>query len=250
MSPALDPICCPAPDASGFGHLRLLALRVALVLSVAASNPALAQTPPTPAGPVLHLSAEASTEASNDMATAVLFVQRDGEQPGALQAEVNDVISSALAELKADSRLKVSTGGYTTYQRTDRNGKPEGWRVRAELRVASEDMTALSKAIDKANARMSLSSIQFSLTRAARERLERSLMQEAAANFNTKARDAAKALGYAEVELIEVTYNQSGRSAPMPRAMMAARMEAASLPIEPSQSTVTVSFGGSVRLKR
>lgn len=206
-------------------------------------------SPAAPHGPVLSISALASTDVNKDLATAFFAVEREGAIPGPVQAQVNEVLAAAMAELKADSRLKVSSGNYNTYARNDRNGKIQGWRVRAELRAESADMEAISQASDKLAARMPLASLGFSLSRSAQERVERSLMQEAAERFYQKARDAAKALGFAEVELMDVQYNQSGQIGPVPR-LMAARAEVASLPIEPGQAQVSVSFSGRVLLKR
>ena len=232
-------------------HRRTLA-RCAMGASLwLACTTAVAQTTATaaPQGPVLSISAQASTDVNKDLATALFAVERDGPLPGPVQAQVNEVLAGAMAELKADSRLKVSSGHYNTYARNDRNGKIQGWRVRAELRAESADMDAISQASDKLAARMPLASLGFSLSKAAHERVERSLMQEAAEHFYQKARDAAKALGYADVELIEVSYNQANPGTPAPR-LMAARAEAASLPIEPGQAQVSVSFSGRVLLKR
>ena len=117
------------------------------------------------------------------------------------------------------------------------------------MRAESADMDAISQASEKLADRMPLASLGFSLSKAAQASVEQGLMQEAADLFYKKARDAAKALGYVDVELIEVQYNSVGQSRFQPRAM-SARMEAASLPIEPGKAGVTVSFGGRVRLKR
>lgn len=210
-----------------------------------------AQSPAASAhqGPVLNISAEASADVPQDTAIAFFAIEREGIMPGPVQAQINTVLAAAMTELKADSRLKVSSGNYSTYPRNDRNGKIQGWRVRAELRAESADMDAISQASEKLADRMPLASLGFSLSKAAQASVEQGLMQEAADLFYKKARDAAKALGYVDVELIEVQYNSVGQSRFQPRAM-SARMEAASLPIEPAKAGVTVSFGGRVRLKR
>lgn len=234
----------PGPAARAMGTW-LIGITLALASSAARTQIGSAPS----GGPVLSISAQASTDVNKDLATALFAVERDGPLPGPVQAQVNEVLAGAMAELKADSRLKVSSGHYNTYARNDRNGKIQGWRVRAELRAESADMDAISQASDKLTARMPLASLGFSLSKAAQERVERSLMQEAADRFYQKARDAAKALGYADVELMEVSYNQANSGTPAPR-LMAARAEAASLPIEPGQAQVSVSFSGRVLLKR
>ena len=233
----------------GLKKLASLGL-VALAVAMAPTAHAQVAQADTGAGPVLSLSAQASTEVQQDQVTATYVMELQGDKPGPIQAQVNKVLAAVLAELKSDARLQVSSGSYNTYPHNDRDGKVVGWRVRAELRAQSADFEAVSQASDKVTERMPLSSLYFSLSTPARERVERELMKEAADRFHEKARDAAKALGFQDIELLEVEYNHAGTATPMPRGVRAARMEAASLPIEPGHMQVRVSFGGSVRLKR
>lgn len=233
----------------GLKKLTSLGL-VALAVAMAPAAHAQVAQADTGAGPVLSISAQASTEVQQDQVTATYVMELQGDKPGPIQAHANKVLAAVLAELKSDARLQVSSGSYNTYPHNDRDGKVVGWRVRAELRAQSADFEAVSQASDKVTERMPLSSLYFSLSTPARERVERNLMKEAADRFYEKARDAAKALGFREVELIDIRYNQAGPVAPMPRGFSAARMEAASLPIEPGQARVSATFSGTVRLVR
>ncbi|MEK9775323.1 MAG: SIMPL domain-containing protein [Quisquiliibacterium sp.] len=214
--------------------------------------PAKAADAPAAAGPTLRLQESASREVAKDTATAVFVIEREGSQPGALQSEVNGVIAAALADLKSDKALIVSSGRYSTYPRHSRDGRIQSWRVRAELLAESTDIDAVSRATATLSGRMNLGSIGFSLSLAAREKVEAELIAEAANRFYQTAREAARALGFSEVELIEASYNknQSGPPMPMARAVMSAAAETPSVPMQPGQATVTVSFGGALRLKR
>ena len=77
-------------------------------------------------------------------------------------------------------------------------------------------------------------------------------MREAAERFYENAREAARALGFRDVELIEANYNerQSARPVPMARTALSAAAEMPSVPMQPGQTTATVSFSGTLRLKR
>ena len=230
---------------------RALRFTSAALMAIA-TGLAHAQEPASPEGPVLRMQAQASIEVAKDTATAVFIIEREGSQPGAVQAEANAVLASALVDLKADKALTVSSGNYATYPRHARDGTIESWRVRAELLAQSSDIDAVSRATGTLSGRMHLGSIGFSLSPSARQKIERTLMREAAERFYENAREAARALGFRDVELIEANYNerQSARPVPMARTALSAAAEMPSVPMQPGQTTVTVSFSGTLRLKR
>lgn len=225
-------------------------LAAALLL---ASAPLAAQ--PRPAGadaPLLRIEAQASREVTDDTAVAVFFVERDGPQPSALQAGVNAVLQSALAELKRDPALQVRSGAYHTLPRGGRDGRIEGWRVRAELVAESTDAAAISRASAALAGRMNVGSLAFRLSAARRAEAEQALVTEAAERFYARGRAAALALGYPEVELVEATVGTGAPPVALVRAAMARGEIAAdaSLPIEPGRSQVNVTIAGVLRMKR
>lgn len=224
-----------------------LAASAALSIAPAAAEQA-------PAGPLLRVDAQSQREVTDDIAVAVFFIERDGPEPSALQAAVNPVLQSALAELKRDPALQVRSGRYLTQPRYGREGRIEGWRVRGELIAESGDVAAVSKATSTLAGKMNVGSIGFRLSAAQRERTESELTGEAAALFQAKARAAARALGYEDIELVEANLSSSGNpGVPLMRAAMAKDAmgaEAAPVPLEPGRSQVSVGFNGSFRLIR
>ena len=245
---------CRAVAARRAAWRPVLAALAALAASAALSiAPARAAEPP-PAGPLLRVDAQAQREVTDDIAVAVFFVERDGPEPSALQAAVNPVLQSSLAELKRDPALQVRSGRYLTQPRYGREGRIEGWRVRGELIAESGDVAAVSKATSALAGKMNVGSIGFRLSAAQRARTETELTGEAAALFQEKARAAARALGYGDVELVEANLSSSGNpGVPMMRAAMAKDAmgaEAAPVPLEPGRSQVSVGFNGSFRLLR
>lgn len=231
-----------------------LALPLACALALAGTGAAGAAEPdPAARGPLLRVEAQAQREVTDDIAVAVFFVERDGPQPAPLQAAVNPVLESALADLKRNPALQVRTGRYGAHPRYGRDGRIEGWRVRAELVAESKDIAAVSQATATLAGRMNVASIGFRLSDARRQETERSLTGEAAAQFYEKARAAAKALGFDDVELVEANLASGSPPVPMMRAAMAKdamAAEAAPVPIEPGRSQVSVGFNGTLRLIR
>lgn len=234
--------------------LTVAAFAVGAALS-AGTAPAHAAEPAAEArGPILRLDASAQREVAEDIAVVVFFVERDGPEPEPLQAAVNPVLQSALADLKRDPALKVETRRYSTSPRYDRDGKLQGWRVRGEIAAESKDIAAVSKATSTLAGRMNVGSIGFRLSDEARQATQRELTNEAASNFFENARAAAVALGFDDVELVEANLSSGGPPVmPVMRAAMAkdvASAEAAPVPLEPGRTQVSVSFNGTLRLIR
>lgn len=238
------------------GSARWPALGAAIACAVLSAAPANAPAQvrvQEVSGPVLRLDAQTSREVVDDTAYAVFFVEREGPKPAAQQSEVNAVLQSALATLKSDGALRVRTGNYTTFPRYSRDGRIDAWRVRAELVAESGDPAAISRASVALSGRMSIASIGFRLSPELRQRTEKELTGEAAANFYDRARGAARALGFGDIELVEANFGTGSPSHPVPlaRAMAGAAppADAAPVPMEPGRSTVTVTFSGTVRLR-
>ncbi len=204
-------------------------------------------------GPILRLEAQASREVADDTAYAVFFVEREGPEPAQPQSAVNAVLQSALAALKSDDALRVRSGNYTTHPRYSRDGRVDTWRVRAELVAETSDPAAISRASTTLSGRMAVSSIGFRLSAERRAQTEKALTAEAAETFYDKARNAARALGFGGIELIEANFGAGMPPQPMPlaRAMAAgaAPADAVPMPVEPGRSVVTVTFSGAVRLR-
>ena len=206
-------------------------------------------------GPTLRLEAQASREVTDDTVSASLFIEREGPQPAPLQSAVNGVLQSAIADLKADQKLPVRSGSYTTRPRYGRDNRIEGWRVRAEVIVESSDAPALSQAVAQVAGRLSVAAIGVRLSNERRTQTENALAAEAADRFHEKARIAAKALGFGSVELVDVGLNTAMPPVmPIQQRAMAMAAPAADatvpMPIEPGRSLVTVTFSGTVRLKK
>ena len=227
---------------------RLALLAGASVLSLGLAQAAEA----TPEVPLLRRDAQAQREITEDIATAVFFVERDGPEAAPLQSEVNPVLQAALTELGRKPALQVRSGRYLTQPRYGRTGRIEGWRVRAELIAESREIAAVSEATALLAGRMNVGSIGFRLSAEARQRAERELTTEAASELFAKARTAAQALGFADVALVEANLSSSGHpGVPVMRAAMAKdalSAEAAPVPLEPGRSQVSVGFNGSFRL--
>ena len=100
-----------------------------------------------------------------------------------LSALLDDVVKRA----RDTKGVEVRTGNYNVWPNTGSKGKIAGWRGQGEVILESKDFEAAAALASKLSDKTAISSISFSLSRAAREAEERKLLKEAAQAFRTGA---------------------------------------------------------------
>ncbi|SNS89176.1 Predicted secreted protein [Noviherbaspirillum humi] len=220
--------------------LRTAALLALLALPFAAA-----------AGPLMNLSAQASSQVPNDEMQAVLGITRSGDQPGPLNEAVLSALNDAVKIAKAVPGVRVQMGALNT-QPEWRDGRQTGWQVSGEIILDSRDIPALAKLSGNLGQRLQLRGIGFHLSRERRREEENRLLQEAAAAFRSRAQEAAKAFGFSRYDIEELSLDQP-IAFPGPRPVatraMAKSMEAAPIPSEAGQAEVTVNVNGRIRME-
>ena len=118
-----------------------------------------------------------------------------------------------------------------------RGGKLTGWRCRAEIRLESKDVQAMSALVGKLQSSMQLGGISFTVSPELRRQTENDLLTDAVAAFCSRADIAAKAIGGRSYKIRRYGLNTGG-FVPGPRPMMADRAMAA------ATGAVTPTFEG------
>jgi len=205
--------------------------------------------------PTLSLSAEGSTHVANELAIASMYFEASDEDPATLSRKVNKVISDALATARTQDTVKIQSDGMNTYPVHARNddGRQEitAWRMRADLRLESEDLAAMSELIGQLQQEYQLNIAGLSLqpTRQAREDAADEAARAAVKAFERRAGMLSEALGK-DYELKEMNVHFSGGQPPvrpMARSLMMTAEDAAA-PIEAGETEVTVRIDGTIRL--
>lgn len=233
---------------------RRLALSFAastvLLLTSARGSAQLA--PPFAEVPTVTVSASASAQVPNDRAHAWLRAEAEAADAAAAARQVNAIVARALARIKSASHVIVATSGYTTQTISDK-ARPTRWRVVQTLTLESGEFEPLAALVTRLQADdgLLLSGLSFTVSRAARERTERDLVQEAMRSWQQRAADAASALGFAGWRAGHVTVQASdaGRPYPMMRMAPAAMaQEAAPVALEGGFTEVSVNVSGNAWL--
>lgn len=229
--------------------MRQVSLFVLLLL---ASATAAAQTSQQPFFNVVTLDAAATAEIPTDTLTITLFTEEQGLDPTELAAKVNARLEQALAKAKGEPNVQARSGNYQTIPVYDRANQITGWRIRAEIALESRDFKAVGALAGKVQPAMKVATMMFSLSRAARERAEASLLTEALGKYQEKARIIAKGLGFPGFTLGQLGIHSDGPAMPpiaYRRVASAAMADGAPpVPTEGGNNTVAVTVSGSVIL--
>ena len=222
------------------------------VLALAVATSAGAQPSQQPFFNVITLEASATADVPTDTLTVTLFTEEQGPDPGVLATRVNARLEEALARAKKEPKVEAHSGNYQTTPVYDRANQITGWRTRAEIVLESRDFKAVSALAGALQPGMKLASMQFSLSRQAREAADASLQNEALAKFQERARAIAKGLGFPGYQLGQITVRNEGPIRPpqpvMYRMQAAAAEGAPPVPAEGGKNAVTVFVSGSVVL--
>ena len=227
--------------------------RLAAVALMSLPFSAFAQPSPQPFFNVVNLDASATSEVPADTLTVTLFTEETGPDPAALAARANPRLEQALATAKFEPGVEARSGSYQTTPVYDRAGQITGWRVRAEIVLEGRDFKTVSALAGKLQPAMKLGGMNFSLSRAAREKAESTLQTDALRRFQARADAIAKTLGFPGYTLGQIAVRTEG---PMVqpvafRSMAVAQMAdnaAPPPPMEGGKSAVTVIVSGSVVL--
>jgi predicted secreted protein len=200
---------------------------------------------------LVHLNAQAEREIPNDLLAATLAAEAEGADPAQLADGVNRTVQRALATALAYKSVKSQSSGYQTVPVYDKN-RVVRWRVRQELRLESADFAAATELIGKLQSSLTVASLGLSVSGDVRRKAENTLIAEALAAFDERARvvrDAMKAKGY-RVRDLQVS---PGSAPPRPVFAMGARAlssESIAQPaIEPGSARIVITVSGTIQLQ-
>lgn len=227
-------------------------MRRALLLLAVATLPVCAAETAKAAGTLIDFRVEVQRPVANDLGRASAYVELTGSDPAEIARKVKTVVAEGLATAKAQPGITVKSGGTHTFPLYGKTGRViENWRMRSELLLESRDAAALSSAIGQLQGKgLAIGNIHFAPAPETRRQAEDDATIEAIAAFNAKAARIAATLK--KPYKIRTMNLNGGSNFPQPyplargAAMMAA--EAAPMPVEAGESTITVSVGGQIEL--
>ncbi|MBW8757220.1 MAG: SIMPL domain-containing protein [Burkholderiales bacterium] len=233
----------------------LLASPLASIAQAAPGVPVLA-VQKDPEG-VVTLASSATVQVPNDWITVQFSTSKEGIDANAVQAALKEALGAALAQARAvarpDGHVEVQGGGFSLQPRFNAKGVVNGWTGSTSLVVQGRDMGTIAELAGKVQS-MTVGSLDYGVSREAREKVEGELAAQAIARFRAKAADYAKSFGYGAFTIREVNVNvDNNQPPPRPYAVRAKAMalsQSEALPVEAGSGTVTANVNGSVQLTK
>jgi predicted secreted protein len=234
---------------------KLISVALAGVLVAALSAPASAQVVPKDPEGVLSLNSSATVQVPNDWMTVQFSSSKEGTDAASVQAALKEALATAMNQArqvaKADGHVEVQGGGFSLQPRLNPKGIVNGWTGTTSLWVQGRDMGTIAELAGRVQS-MTVGSLDYSVSREAREKVEGEVAAQAIARFRAKAGDYAKAFGYSGFVMREV--NVATDSGSPPPRVFANRAKVASafsdaMPVEAGTGAVTSNVNGTVQLK-
>lgn len=220
-------------------------------LAVSWASAVQAQTPVPARPPAVELSAQASRTVANDLARLTAYVEMSEANPAELARKVNTRVTEALALAKSYATVKVRSGGSFTYPVYAKTGRSiESWRMRSEIALESRDIASLAELAGKLQTVAAVSQLSVDVAPETARKAEDEAVVDAIRAFEARAGVVTRALGkHYRIAQLNVG-GMDSRPMPMAKAArgVAMAMEAAPMPVEAGESTITVTVSGSVEL--
>jgi predicted secreted protein len=199
----------------------------------------------------IQLHNSASAEVENDVVIAILYAQKEGQEPGTLTDSVNHLIAKALEQAQGVAGIKVQTLGYRTspiYQQQ----RLSGWRVRQSMRLQSTHSDRLSKLLSKLQSYLALDSISYAISPAQRQQVEEALTLEVIDAFRKRADLVTKQFGRKTYRLVEISIQASDHTVNpyrMRATMMATERASAAPALAAGSQTLRIQASGTIELQ-
>jgi predicted secreted protein len=232
------------------------AFLLALCGTLAQAQSSATQAVPAQAAQIVHLSASASAQVTQDWLVMTLAVQKEGADAATVQKQIRTQLASALALAQGSAQaglLDVNTGQLSVSPRYGRDGKSNGWTGVAELILQGRDVDRITAVAGRVQG-MTVSQVQWEVSPELRRQTESRIQGQAVAQFQSRANALASSFGFGTYGLREVRVTNQESAGEQPQLRMASvQMDAAPspmpIPAQAGQSRVTVNVSGSIQLK-
>jgi predicted secreted protein len=206
---------------------------------------------------ILNISATERREVEQDLLVATLQFTAENIKSSIVQNEINEGMRKAVALAKKVENVKINTGSYNVYERTDKRTKEEKWYGQQTLTIKSKDSEAvLNLAGELQKIGMKMSGLNYMLDPNTAVEIQDSLLEEAVQQLQRRADRVARAMGKSGAEIRELNANANmpyPQPYPPPHArMMNVAVEEAQMekPVAMAgEDTITMTVNGRVILK-
>ncbi|MFT4560351.1 MAG: putative secreted protein [Gammaproteobacteria bacterium] len=198
----------------------------------------------------IALSVSAEREVDNDTLVAVLFSEHQSQRQQSVSQEVNNAIGWALKKSKQTSDIKVQTTQYNTSPIYNKQSIT-GWRARQSIKLESTNAQTMSELIGELQERLSIGSVNYTVSKVARDLVEESLIAEALALYRRRADLVTRELARKQYRVVQLNIDAQG-ARPSHTVYstrgIAAKGVATAPAIEAGAQTLTVNVSGNIEI--
>jgi predicted secreted protein len=197
----------------------------------------------------LSISAERAVE--NDLLIAIVYAEVEANRQSDAANGVNEAIRWAADRAREVDEVELQTMLYSTRPVYANERRIVGWIAQQSLRLESKNQQALSALLGDLQTRVAIQSINYGLSKTARDAAEDELIAEGLAQFNRRAALVARELGRSGVRIVHLNVGTSGGSPIAIRGMrtLGATADVAAPEIEAGVQTLFVSINGMIELE-
>ncbi len=177
---------------------------------------------------------QAEKDVANDVLTAVLYAEQQGQDTAALADTVNKAINWAMELAKQESAVEARTLDYTTAPVYTDN-RVTGWQVRQSIQLKSKDSQKLSALLGKLQEKLRIDSLSYTVSPEVQATTEEELIGNALANFKKRAEQVKTTMGRSNFKIVRLDIQSLGDTPNYPMYRMAAAdMAGAPAPAAPT----------------
>lgn len=160
---------------------------------------------------ILSISATERKEVEQDLLVATLSFKAEDLKAVKVQNDINEKMAEAVKKAKKVDTVKVNTGSYQVYERTNNRTNTTKWHGSQSLTLKSKDAADILELVGELQA-MGLTSngLNYTLAPETSVTIQDSLMEDALKQLQDRANRAAKALGKSGAELREINVSGGG----------------------------------------
>ena len=210
-------------------------------------------------GTYLNLSVSESTEVEEDLLIVNLRFEIEGKTSQDVQQEINKKMESALAEVKKQSKISVSTENYSVYQYSPRTHKGEKrqtiWKGGQSIQLKGNNFIEILKTTGILQSMgLAVNGLSYVVSPELSEETHDSLMEKSVEKLLNKAKRVAKVLGKDDIKVLNINVD-SNSYYPSPILMRSSDMMvkntgAESVPVaSPGQSRISTTVSATILIK-
>ena len=210
-------------------------------------------------GTHLNLSVSESMEVEEDLLIVNLRFETEGKTSQDVQKDINKKMESALAEVKKQSEISVSTENYFVYQYTPPSNKREKgqtvWKGSQSIQLKGSNSIEILKITGILQSMgLAVNSLNYVVSPELNEKTRDSLMEKSIEKLMHKAKRVAKVLGKDDIQVLNINVD-SNNYYPSPMLMRSSNMmvkniDTESVPVSsPSQSRISATVSATILIK-